>query len=51
MLAIDTIGSENVGVIIVATTKYVEEMLCNLKKLYGDKYRILTYEQLMSTWG
>lgn len=51
VLAIDTIGSENVGVIIVATTKYVEEMLCNLKKLYGDKYRILTYEQLMSTWG
>lgn len=51
VLPIDAISSENVGLIVVATTKYVTEMLHTVKKLYNDTYNILTYEQLMNSWG
>ena len=48
---IEAIGSENVGLIIVATTKYISEMLHIVRKLYGEKYNVLTYEELMNSWG
>lgn len=48
---IEAIGSENVGLIIVATTKYISEMLHTVRKLYGEKYNVLTYEELMNSWG
>lgn len=47
VVSIDSIKSENVGLIIVATTKYVAEMLHTIKKLYNDHYKVLTYDQWM----
>lgn len=51
VLPIDAIGNENVGLVVVATTKYTSEMLHTVKKLYDNKYNILTYEELMNSWG
>lgn len=48
VLSIDSIKSENVGLIIVATTKYAVEMLHTIKKLYNDYYKVLTYDQWMN---